>query len=153
VISSMEAPTRPAGMSKADADIILAIHHLKSNPQFPVDCRHVYGHQDEKNRKKQENQDKELEEDNEGFNNETEAESRKSKAETETTNMFQIGERKREPKGPQEVKQKEMPDLGEEGGTTKKKLVDEAMKNIVCDDIVTNTTETALRGGIHHRDQ
>ena len=54
--------------------------------------------------------------------------------------MFQIGERKREPKGPQEVKQKEMPDLGEEGGTMKKKLVDEAMKNIVCDDIVTNTT-------------
>ena len=61
--------------------------------------------------------------------------------------MFQIKERKREPKGPQEDKQKEIPDLGEEGGTMKKKLVDEAMKNIVCDDIVTNTTETAMRGG------
>ena len=54
-------------MIKADADIILAIHHLKNNLQFPVDCRFVYGHQDGKNKKKQEKREKELEEETEGY--------------------------------------------------------------------------------------
>ena len=52
VISSREHPTRPMGVIKADADITLAIHHLKSNLQFQVDFRHVYGRQDVRNKKK-----------------------------------------------------------------------------------------------------
>ena len=46
VINSREAPNRTAGMIKikADVDLILAIHRLKTNLKFPVDCRHVYGY-------------------------------------------------------------------------------------------------------------
>ena len=54
VISSREAPNRTWGKIKIDADLILAIHHLKNNLKFPVDCRHVYGHKDVKNKKKRE---------------------------------------------------------------------------------------------------
>ena len=72
-------------------------------------------------------------------------ESSESEAETEMTHMFQLGEMRRKLKISRKVEQKEMPDLGEEGGTRKKKLVDEAMINIVCDNIATNTTSTALR--------
>ena len=58
MISSREIATRTAGMIQAYADIILAIHHLKNNLQFPVDCMFVYGHQDGKNKKKQEKREK-----------------------------------------------------------------------------------------------
>ena len=54
VISSREISTRMAGMIQTDANIILAIHHLKNELHFPVDCRHVYGYQDSKDEKKQE---------------------------------------------------------------------------------------------------
>ena len=54
MISSREVPIRTGRMIKADADLILAIHHLKNNLKIPVDCRHMYGHQDGKNKKKQE---------------------------------------------------------------------------------------------------
>ena len=105
MISSIEAPTRTAGMSRANADIILAIYHLKSNLQFPVECRHVYGHQDGKNKKKQEKREKESEEEMEGFLYETEAESSESKAETAMTKIFQLGEA-RSLKRTQKVEQK-----------------------------------------------
>ena len=58
VISSREIPTRTVGMIQADADIILVIHHLRNELQFPVDCRYVYGHQDGKNKKKQEKRER-----------------------------------------------------------------------------------------------
>ena len=29
----------------------MAIHNLKDKLQFPIDCRHVYGHQDDKKKK------------------------------------------------------------------------------------------------------
>ena len=60
-------------------------------------------------------------------------------------NMFQLGEKK-SLKRSQKVKQKKMPDPGEEGIIRQMKLTDEAMMNIICDDIVTNTIATALRG-------
>ena len=74
VTSSQYIPTRPAGMIKVDAGNISAIHQLKSNLQFTVNCKHVYRHQNGKNKKKQEKQDKELEEENEEFDYEMEAE-------------------------------------------------------------------------------
>ena len=36
----------------ADADLVLAIHSLKSKLPFLVGCRHVYGQQDDKKKKK-----------------------------------------------------------------------------------------------------
>ena len=51
VKSSRSAPDRPAQMLHADADLVLAIHSLKDKLQFPIDCRHVYGHQDDKKKK------------------------------------------------------------------------------------------------------
>ena len=91
VISSREPPTRTWGMIKADTDLILAIHHLKNNLIFPVDCRHVYGHQDGKNKKKQEKWEKALKEAQEGQWHKTEAESSDSEAEAEMKKTFQIG--------------------------------------------------------------
>jgi len=42
----------PSSMVKPDADILLAIHHLKSQLEAhcSVSCRHIYGHQDTKRR-------------------------------------------------------------------------------------------------------
>ena len=53
MISSWDPPNRPADMIKVDADIILAIHYLKSKLQFTVHYRHMYGHRDGKNKQKQ----------------------------------------------------------------------------------------------------
>ena len=38
----------PSRMLKAEADIILAIHHLKNRHPYQTGIRHVYGHQDTK---------------------------------------------------------------------------------------------------------
>ena len=38
----------PSGMLKAEADIILAIHHIKNRSPYQTRIRHVYGHQDTK---------------------------------------------------------------------------------------------------------
>ena len=84
-------PTRTGGIIKADADLILAIHHLKKNLTFSVDCRHVYRHQDGKNKKKQEKREKALEEAQEVQWHDTEAESSESEAEAEMIKTFQIG--------------------------------------------------------------
>ena len=81
-------------MSKADADIILAIYHLKGNLHFPVNCRHEYVQQDGKKKKKQEKQGKELEEEKEGFVYESMAESSESETETAMMNMFQLGKKR-----------------------------------------------------------
>ena len=82
-------------MIKADADLILAIHHLKNNLKFPVDCRHVYGHQDGKNKKKQEKRERALAEEREGNSYETEAESSESEEEARMMKTFQIGKMQR----------------------------------------------------------
>ena len=124
---------------------ILAIHHSRSNLQFPVDCRFVYGHQDGKYKKKQEERGKQLEEETEGFAYKTEAESSESEAETMMTNMFQLGEA-RPPKRYQKIKHEPKLDSGDEERTRKKKLMDEVMMNIVCDDIAMHTIAMVLRG-------
>ena len=95
VISSRETPTRMAGMIQENADIILAIHHLKTELQLLVDFRHVYEHQDGKNTKKQEKGEQDLAEETEGFAHENEAEGSESKAETAMANMFQLGEKRK----------------------------------------------------------
>ena len=41
----------------------------------------------------------------------------------------------------------------EEERLKSKGMMDDAMMNIICDDIATNTTVAALRGGLHHQDQ
>ena len=105
----------------------------------------MYGYYDGKNRKNQEQQEKVLYEDTEGFVHETEAESSESGTETAMANMFQLGVTK-SLKRPQKAKQKKTPDPGEEERTRSKRLTDEAMMNIVCGDIATNTTATAPRG-------
>ena len=86
-------------MIKADADLILVIHHLKNNLNLPVDCRHVYGHQDGKNKKKQEKREAALDAEIEGYTCETEVESSESEAEAMMMRTFQIGEKQR-PKRP-----------------------------------------------------
>ena len=104
MISNRETPTRTAGMIQADAGIILAVHHLKNKLQFPVDCRHVYGHQDGKNKKKQEKREQELAEKTEEFAHETKIESSKSEAETAMATVFQLG-RKTPPRRSQRAEQ------------------------------------------------
>ena len=131
-------------MIKADADLILAIHHLKNNLKIPVDCRHMYGHQDGKNKKKQEKWETALEEEIEEYACEIEAESSKSKAEAMMMRTFQIGE-KRQPKRPQKNGLKAKQDLWDKEGH-EEKLMDEAMMNITCNEIATDTTAAALGG-------
>lgn len=46
VISVDQPIYSPAGMVGADADIVLAIHHLISNEEWTHQIRHVYAHQD-----------------------------------------------------------------------------------------------------------
>ena len=139
-------------MIKVDADIILASNPPMSNLQFPVNHKHVYRYQDGKNKKKQEKRVKELEEENDEFDCEMEAESSGSEAEEEMIKKFQLGEhkeakwRKRETNGSQESRGEDKADPGEEGGR-KKRLADEAVMNIVCDDIPTNATKAVLGGG------
>jgi hypothetical protein len=41
----------PSGMLKAEADIILTIHHIKNRSPYQTRIRHVYGHQDTKKTK------------------------------------------------------------------------------------------------------
>ena len=52
VASTAKPPSYAGGMLDADAHLVLAIHTLKSKLPFPVDCRHVYGHQDDKKKRK-----------------------------------------------------------------------------------------------------
>jgi len=46
----------PRGMLLPDTDVILAIHYLKFRLPFLVNCRHVYGHQESRNRKDNKNE-------------------------------------------------------------------------------------------------
>ena len=49
VVKDSETPLdTPKKMLHADADMILAIHHLRNRADFHVTLRHVYGHQDTK---------------------------------------------------------------------------------------------------------
>jgi len=52
VIKCQEEPWSAQDMIAPDADLILAIHHLKSQLNYPTVFRHVYGHQDSKKPKK-----------------------------------------------------------------------------------------------------
>ena len=118
---------------------------MKNNLKFPVDCRHVYGHQDGKNKKKQEKQEKALEEEREGHSHKTEAESSKPEAEAKMMETFKIGG-KRQPKPPQKEELGTQQDPRDKIIAREKKVTDKAMINIACDDIATETTAVALRG-------
>ena len=85
MISSQEYRDQPADVIKVDPNIILAIHHLKNSLKFTVDCRHVYGHQDGKNKKKQ---DEKRDEEEEDFNFTKESESSILGPEDLVTDMF-----------------------------------------------------------------
>ena len=52
VHDSNEPLTYQKQMTSPDADIILAIHHLRNRFPFHTVIRHVYGHQDDKKREK-----------------------------------------------------------------------------------------------------
>ena len=52
VAGSNRPLTTPKGMLSADADVVLAIHALRQRLVHEIPCRHVYGHQDERNRKR-----------------------------------------------------------------------------------------------------
>ena len=51
VHDSMNYPYRPTDMMGADIDLVLAIHYLKSKLITAINCRHVYGHQDQGQKK------------------------------------------------------------------------------------------------------
>ena len=45
-------PQTPGDMIKADTDLVLAIHHMRTKCNYIFECKHVYGHQDEGKEKK-----------------------------------------------------------------------------------------------------
>ena len=79
---------------------------MKNELQFLVDCRHVYGHQDGKNKKKQEKREQELAEKTEEFAHETKIESSKSEAETAVATVFQLGRKASQRKTQQDKQEK-----------------------------------------------
>ena len=54
VISCQDPPVTPRQMIAPDADVVLAIHHIRNRFPFHITFRHVYGHQDTRNRKQKE---------------------------------------------------------------------------------------------------
>ena len=57
VKDSTTPPDGPSMMIKAEADIILAIHHLRNRFPFHTSIKHIYGHQDTKKPKRHTTQD------------------------------------------------------------------------------------------------
>ena len=60
VHDSMNYPYRPTDMMGADIDLFLAIHHLKLKLTTTINCRHVYGHQDQGRKKTEAKEQAEL---------------------------------------------------------------------------------------------
>ena len=58
VKDSSTTPAGPSMMIKAEADIILAIHHLRNRFPFHTNIKHIYGHQDTRKSKRHIPQDK-----------------------------------------------------------------------------------------------
>jgi len=52
VKDSTTTPDGPSMMIKVEADIILAIHHLRNRFPFHTNIKHIYGHQDTKKPKR-----------------------------------------------------------------------------------------------------
>lgn len=53
VKDSTVPPETPSAMIRAEGDIILAIHHLRSQLPCELDTRHVFAHQDTRKRRQQ----------------------------------------------------------------------------------------------------
>ena len=66
--------------------------------------------------------------------------------------MFQTGGKLSQRRIQQDKKETGMAPVEEERSTIKG-MTDEAMMNIICDDIATNTTSVTLRGRHHHHNQ
>ena len=96
-------------------------------------------------RRNKEKREKVLEEEREGYSHKTEAESSESEAEAMMIRTFQIGE-KRQLKRPRKDGLGTKQDTRYKESARQKKLTDEVMMNIACDDIATETTAAALRG-------
>ena len=130
-------PKTPSAMIAPDADIVLAIHHLKSTIKYKTRCRHVYGHQDSSKGKKKKSKKDEREKQREQDTME-QATSSDSSTSVESAIDATFGIKPIPP--PTE----NSPAKGWKKGETPK----EVLINIACDEIATDTTAAALENDV-----
>ena len=131
VISTEEEPYGAASMMHADADLRLAIHHLKKQLPFKFKCRHVYGHQDGKNKGKMNKKKKKQQNDLES----------QADSDTEPTELVAGQFRLRQHIADDNESTAQEPTKRET------KMSNEAQINVGCDHIASGTTGAMLGGG------
>jgi len=123
-------------MLDPDADLVLAIHELKTSMQHRVTLKHVYGHQDGRGKAKAEKKEKRRQEEYERrlqeWEDRSDPDSSESETEAEVHSMF----------NPQPSCAPSPPPKED---NEQKKV--EVQVNIECDRIASETTATILAGG------
>ena len=132
VIHSMVAPTRPRHMIEPEADLVLAIHALKTKLQFEANIKHVHGHQDGKGKRKAEKAREEYQMKLTEWEQLSEEESDASTAEAHVKRLFT-------PKPPRPI------DPFPETDPQSEKI--EVQINMECDRIASATTAAMLGDG------
>ncbi|KAL7552654.1 hypothetical protein ACHAWF_015884 [Thalassiosira exigua] len=121
----------PREVMSSDADVIMAIHDLKSRLPFPVVRRHVYGHQDTRGKRtktKQRARTRRIQ-----IENELETALHPSESEDSTTSTASGSTAIEGPRNPYDKPRKPMPR--------------EVRNNIRCDEMASDTTAIAVEGG------
>ena len=130
VMNTEEAPYGASSTTRADADLVLAIHHLKQKLSYPVKCRHVYGHQDGKNKGKKKEATKVRE---------SKEEEPKMDMDPAVAAMFQL----QKPKATDTKAKDHTPEKIQR----RAKLPREALINVACDQLASGTTAAMLAEG------
>ncbi len=145
-------------MIDADADLVLAIHHLRSKLLFDIDFRHVYGHQDGKGKAKKKKQDEKKQKERELREKEAEATRQlaasMSPAERSVLDLF-LGKSGMPQTILPATSDDSEPSTGSDSDDGQppseekpqdKKLSDEAQMNVACDKQASCVTDGALQG-------
>ncbi|KAL7552549.1 hypothetical protein ACHAWF_016169 [Thalassiosira exigua] len=133
VESSNCPPKTPREVMASEADIIMAIHDLKSRLPFPVVGRHVYGHQDTRGQRKRAKPKVKRRR----IHLEDEREQDLLTSESEDTSSASESSSATETQGPRNPYDK-----------PRKPLPKEVRNNIRCDEMASETTAIAVEGGI-----
>ncbi|KAL7524976.1 hypothetical protein ACHAWF_006946 [Thalassiosira exigua] len=123
----------PREVMSSEADIIMAIHDLKSRLPFPVVGRHVYGHQDTRGKRtktKQKTRTRRVQ-----IENELEMALHPSESEESASTTGSESTATEGPRNPYDKPRKPLPL--------------EVRNNFRCDKMVSETTAIAVEGGIH----
>ena len=172
VFRSMEGIDTPTEMMGPDADRVLAIQQLKRKLNFPIECKHVYGHQDERGRRdtpedtilgeeggrlqgttvrtaggkdERDHEGERAMDEMRGMGKDDDTESTTSMEDSDGESL--VGEPKGEINEPYHITEQEDERDTDKKGEGRKGLTDEAQMNIICDEVAGETTKAMLEGG------